>query len=304
MSGVDRAGARELLSGPIPSIRTPFLENGDVDESGLRNVVEHYIAVGSKVLMLTAGDSHFLCLSDDEIARVTRIVIEAARGRVPVMAADRSHATGRAIAFAEFARSVGAEMVMVMPPDWAQSCTAATYAEHVVSVSRVMPVVLVTNVFIGRPIPFGLDAIGRAIDQSAQIVGIKDDVCGEFAQRMCMKYNGAVPIYAGGRKQNHLSMHAFGVDGYLSTLMVFKPDVARRYWGAIQAGDLGAARRIIMEIDQPFFDLIATCNGGFDAGMHAAMEVAGLCGRFRRSPYANATDDNVEAVRAFLARQA
>lgn len=151
--------------------------------------------------------------------------------------------------------------------------------------------------------PFGLDAIGRAIDASDRIVGIKDDICGEFVQRMCLKYNGAVPIYAGGRKHNHRSMHPFGVDGCLSTFMVFELHVARAYWSAIRADDLATARRIIVEDDQPFFDLVAGCHGGFDAGMHAAMEAIGLCKRFRRLPYANATDENVETIRAFLVKR-
>ena len=46
MNNIDRKAARPLLSGPIPSIRTPFLENGEIDETGLRNVVVHYMSGG------------------------------------------------------------------------------------------------------------------------------------------------------------------------------------------------------------------------------------------------------------------
>ena len=90
---------REHLTGPFPSIRMPFNEDGSVDYEGLRHEIDFIIAAGSKTILLTAGDSHYMCLSDEEIAQVTRTTCEHTRGQAMVVAADRWYSTSRAVAW-------------------------------------------------------------------------------------------------------------------------------------------------------------------------------------------------------------
>ena len=97
---IDRQKAREALTGPIPSLHTPFTKDGDVDFDGVRAAVEFAVDAGARTMLLTAGNSHYLCLSDEEIAEITKVVCRAAAGRLMVVAADRLHATRRAVDFA------------------------------------------------------------------------------------------------------------------------------------------------------------------------------------------------------------
>jgi 4-hydroxy-tetrahydrodipicolinate synthase len=294
-----KAEFRERLTGPIPSLRTPFTRDGEVDYPSLRKMVEFCLGAGAKSLMLTAGDSHYFCLSDAEIAEVTRVVCEQNRGRALVIAADRQHATARAVEFARFAKQAGADTVMCLPPDWGHSCTPATLAEHYGTVARELPVTLVTNLYGPRGAAFGLETIRRALDASDRIVAIKDDVCGDFAQKLCLAEHHRVAIFAGGLKQNHLSMWPFGVDGYLSTFITFQPDVTRRYWSAISKNDRAATQAVIRDIDNPFIEHIVTYPGGFDAAIHGTLELFGLAGRWRRKPYYSLSDAEMERLRAF-----
>ena len=70
---MNRDEIRACLTGPFPSIRMPFNEDGSVDYDSLRHEIDFIIAAGSKTVLLTAGDSHYMCLSDEEIAQVTRV---------------------------------------------------------------------------------------------------------------------------------------------------------------------------------------------------------------------------------------
>ena len=297
---MNRREARQCLTGPIPSICTPFLSDGSVDYAGLRNIVAFCIDAGTSTLLLTAGDSHYLCLSDEEILEVTRVTCRQAAGRASVIAADRFHATGRAVEFAKQVRPLGAAMMMCMPPDWAGSCTPRTLAEHYAAVATVLPVMIVTNVFIPRGADFGLETVRRSMEASKNIVAVKDDMCGDFARKLCLLAGGELAIIAGGQKINHMNMWPYGVDGYLSTFLSFKPEIARRYWKAIEADDIPAARQIIREYDVPLFDYLLPHRGGFDAPMHGIYELFGLCGRWRRPPYCSATDEEMERLRGFL----
>ena len=291
---------RANLTGPFSSIHVPFNRDGSVDYDGLRSELDFDLAAGSKTIMLTAGDSHYICLADDEIAQVTRVTCEHVAGRAMVIAADRYHATGRARAFAEFAKETGADVVMCMPCDWAQSATPQTLADHYAHVAEVMPVMIVTNVFLGRSIEFGMETVKRALDKSPNVMAVKDDVCGQFAQQLSLRFEERCPTVAGGQKINHLNMLPFGCNGYLSSFLCFYPEIARQYWSAVEENDIETAWRITRDYDVPYFDYIMQLPGGFDAGTHATLELYGIAKRWRRPPYYSLSDEEVEQLAAFL----
>lgn len=298
MLPLDEVKAR--LSGPIATVRTPYDRRGDIDWEGLRACVEFDLAAGSPAIVVTAGDSHLVAMSDQEIGQVARAVVECVNGRALTVVADRWYDTKQAVAFAGYAREIGADMVMVLPPDWGASSTPESLADHYAEVAKTMPVVLVTAVFGPRGIDFGLNTLKAVLARTDNVLSVKDDVCGAFSAKMCSLVHDRMHVWAGGQKRNHMLMLPYGCDGYLSTFLTFKPEVAHRYWAAIQGGDLSAAAAIVRDVDMPFFDLICGMTGGFDAGIHGVMEIFGLCGRWRPRPYHSLTDVEMEDLRAFF----
>ncbi|MBL9213888.1 MAG: dihydrodipicolinate synthase family protein [Opitutaceae bacterium] len=296
------AELRQRLTGPIPSLKTPFLRDGAVDYAGLRRLIDFNLAAGARALMLTAGDSHYVALTEREIAEVTRVTVEHTAGRALVIAADRYYHTTQAVDFARFARDTGADVLMVMPPDWGGSCTPRSLVEHYRQVGEVMPVMLVTNVFIARGQKFGLETIALVRDAVPNVVAVKDDMIGEFARKMALLVHGRWAVISGGQKQNHLLTHPYGCDGYLSTLISLRPAIAWAYWDAITRGDLAAARDIIRDYDFPFFELVMGLPGGFNAGIQALHELTGVAGRWRRPPYHSLTDEQFAGLRDGLQR--
>jgi len=223
------------------------------------------------------------------------VTIQHNAGRALVIAADRYYNTAQAVEFAGFARDAGADLLMVMPPDWGASATPQTFAEHYRTVAEVMPVMLVTNVFIARGAKFGLDTLKLVLGATDKVVAIKDDLCGEFARKMSLLVQDRWAVVSGGQKQNHLNNHPYGCDGYLSTFITFKPEIAHAYWQAISANNLPEARRIIRDHDFPFFELVMGLTGGFNAGIQAMLELKGIAQRWRRKPYHSLSDQELEA---------
>ena len=297
---MNRDEIRKHLTGPISSVRTPFVKDGSVDYKALREIIEFCIQAGSKTVLLTAGDSHYICLSDEEIAQVTKIAVEQTARRAMTVAADRFHSTDRAVKFAQFAQEVGADLQMCMPCDWAQSCTPQTLADHYTEVSKHLPVMIVTNVFLPRGINFALETLKQTLQRDSNVVAVKDDMCGEFARKMALLVHDHWAVISGGQKQNHMNTMPYGCDGYLSTFITFKPEITRKYWKAVETNNLSDARRIIRDYDMPFFDFITSLPGGFDAGMHGAYELFGLGTRWRRKPYYSLNDEEMEKLAEFL----
>lgn len=300
---ITREEIRKALTGPVPSIRTPFKKDGDIDYDSLRNMIDFYISAGSKTIMLTAGDSHYICMSEKEIAEVTKVVVRHTAGRAMVIAADKYYNTTKAVEFAKYVCSVGANLLMVMPPDWAKSSTPETLAGHYKVVSEHIPVMIVTNVFISRGIDFGLKTLAITLDKVDGVVAIKDDFCGEFARKMGLLVHDRWAVISGGMKQNHMNNYLYGCDGYLSTFITFRPQVACNYWKAIESGDMLKARDIIGTYDMPFFDFINSLPGGFNAGIYGTLELFGIARRWRRRPYYSLNDEEMERLADFFKRK-
>ncbi len=279
-----RQEIRSALTGPFGSIRTPFNQDGSVDYDGLRNHVERNIQNGAGTVLLTAGDSHFHILSDSEIAEVTRATVEQTAGRALVVAADRRHSTTRAVDFARHVRELGADVLMVLPPDWASSCTTRTLVEHYGAVAREIPVMLVTNLFIPRGSEFGLETLKVLVERVEGIVAIKNDFLGQFARRMCLLVHEHWAVFSGGHKQNHLDLHPYGCDGYMSTYLIgCDSDTCRPTSDSVP--------------DRP--PILVSHSGGEpgsgqrgDQGLrHAAVRLSGeTAGRVRRGPARHAGD--------------
>jgi 4-hydroxy-tetrahydrodipicolinate synthase len=85
------------LEGCGTAIVTPFREDGAIDEAALRNLVEWQIASGISLLVACGTTGETPTLDEQEWLRVIEIVVEAAAGRVPVLAGCTHNSTREAV---------------------------------------------------------------------------------------------------------------------------------------------------------------------------------------------------------------
>ncbi|MCG2660492.1 MAG: dihydrodipicolinate synthase family protein [Kiritimatiellae bacterium] len=276
-----------------------------MDFKGLRNFVDFIITAGSKCLLLTYGVSLYSVLTDQEIAEVTKVVAEHNAGRAMVVAADGMWWTGKEVEFAEYAREVGADLLMVLPPDWGFSCTPKTMADHYAAVAEHIPVMAVSGVWIDRSVDFAFETLKILSETVDGVVALKDDSYdawrggGNFGRKAGLMVHDKWAIMCVW-KENFLDASHYGCDGYLSPYLMFKPIIAHNYWKAIESGDEVKARQIITEYEMPLYDVLKSCPGGFDAGMHGIYELFGIVKRWRRKPYYNLNDEEIERLADFF----
>ena len=105
------------LRGTYTVIVTPFREGGSrVDEEMLRWLVDFQISEGIHGIIALASNGEFLSLSDEERHDVSRIVVEQAAGRVPVVVGTAAESTDDVIRYTRDAEQVGADAAMVLTP--------------------------------------------------------------------------------------------------------------------------------------------------------------------------------------------
>jgi len=289
------------LSGPIASIRTPFNEDGSIDHDGLRRMVEFDIQAGVGGLLITWGDSLFSLLGDQDIADLTKAVVGCAAGRVPVVACTGRWGTPQAVDFASFCRNVGVDILQTFLPMWYPAClTPDAILEHHKALAEHIPV-MANSAELQRSGPAEGRRIAETLIQDKHaVLAMKGDVTGAPDREITTVVREDWVMLAGGQKSFHMELWPYGCRGYLSTFGTFRPSVTRAYWAAIDAGDTAAATRIIEKIDRPFFNHILAMPGGFDAAMHGIAEICGLAKRWRRSPFYSLSDEELEALQAFL----
>lgn len=293
-----RQKINHALTGPVVSIPTPFLDNGEIDYPTIGQMIDFQIASGFRMIFLTPGNSHYNCLRDAEIAEMCRFTVEYTAGRVPVCVCNFFYGTADTLKFAEFAAGCGADLLLPFPPNWALSVTPATLTDYYVEVSRVMPLMLIFSPLGGTD--GAISNIEKTLDRSDRILAIKDDLCTPLSRQMTISCRERCAVFAGGQKQNFLNIRPYGATGFLSTIGLFKPEITWRFWNALENDDRRTAMEIIEKIDMPLFRYLVALPGSFDAGIHAIMEIFGFGSRVRRAPYYNLSDGEVDALKELL----
>lgn len=102
--------------GVLPIAPTPFTDAGDVDFDGQRRVLDCMIDQGVDGICLLANFSEQFLLTDDERDRLTELCLAHVAGRVPVVVTCSHFSTRIAAERGRRAASLGAAMLMLMPP--------------------------------------------------------------------------------------------------------------------------------------------------------------------------------------------
>src|SRR5690606_22303649 len=91
-------------------------EDGSVDYSALRQLVDWHVAEGTVCIGVVGTTGESPTVNVEEHCEIIRVSVEQAAGRVPVMAGCGGNSTAEAIALAQFARKVGADIQLQVVP--------------------------------------------------------------------------------------------------------------------------------------------------------------------------------------------
>jgi 2-keto-3-deoxy-L-arabinonate dehydratase len=103
-------------TGIWPVAPTPFHDDGSLDLEGMKRVLDLIIDQGADGICILANFSEQFLLSDEEREVLTRLCLTHVAGRVPVIVTVSHFSTQIVEARAKLAASLGASMLMMMPP--------------------------------------------------------------------------------------------------------------------------------------------------------------------------------------------
>lgn len=104
------------LSGVVPAIPTPLLENEDVDVKGLCNVIDYVIDEGAHSVFVLGTMGEGTALLDSQKKLVVETAVKHINGRIPVLAAISDVSTRRMIETGKMMEDLGPDYLVATTP--------------------------------------------------------------------------------------------------------------------------------------------------------------------------------------------
>ena len=286
----------QTFQGSFVAMVTPF-RNGKVDEAKLRDLVELHVTHGTDGLIPCGTTGESPTLNHDEHHRVVEIVIEAARGRIRVIAGTGSNSTAEAIEMTKHAERAGATGALVVNPYYNKPTQEGLYRHFRAVAESVAIPVLLYNIQSRTAINVETDTLARLARDVKNIVGVKE-ASGSLDQ-MSQVIAACGPDFSvlSGDDNITLPLLAIGGSGVVSVIANIVPRETAELVHAALDGDWKRAREL-------HYRLFPLARAAFletnPIPIKEAMAMAGMLEPEFRLPMCRMSDANREKLRAIL----
>ena len=233
------------LRGCGTALVTPFHQDGSLDEPALTNFVNWQIESGIDFLVPCGTTSETPTLSHDEWLRVIDLTIEAAAGRVPIVAGATSNSTHDAVAKAkEISDRPGVDAILTASPYYNKPTQEGQYQHFKAIAEAVSKPVILYNV-PGRTAANLEPATVARLAEVPNIAGVKE-ASGNLTQiaEICAAARPDFSVLSGDDAVT-LSVVAVGGVGLISVASNEIPREMAEMTRAALANDWATARSIL-----------------------------------------------------------
>ncbi|HEY9133131.1 MAG TPA: dihydrodipicolinate synthase family protein [Dyella sp.] len=275
----------QVYKGILPALQVPFQSDLSIDEPELRRFASWLLThQGIGGLVTNGHTGEVFALTAEQRARVTRIVAEEAKGKVPVVSGICCEGITEAVEHAKMARDAGASAILLMPPHgWLrfgmqQPENVVDYFRAVGEGSGLDIIVHIYPAWTRASYSFEtLAALAKLPHVKCMKIGTRD--MNKYARdiRTIREADPSVTILT-CHDEYLLASMVQGVDGALVGFASFIPQKIVDLYAAVQAGDLKTAMAIQAEIN-PLKDVVyggGEPTGDAHARMKVAMSLAGI----------------------------
>ena len=238
-----------MFSGSIPALVTPF-RDGAFDAPAFARLVDWQIGEGTSALVPCGTTGESPTLGFEEHYQVIDCCLDAAAGRVPVIAGCGSNDTATAIRHMRHAQAAGAAAALIVAPYYNKPSQAGILAHYQALADASDLPIVVYNV-PGRTVAdIGAETMNR-LAEIPSVVAVKD-ASGDLA-RVTMHRAGAGKDFCqlSGNDDLWLPHAAMGGVGCISVTANVAPRLCAEFAAACAAGDWANA----LTLHDRLFDL-------------------------------------------------
>jgi len=285
--------------GVFTALVTPMKANEGIDLKTLAQQVETMIASGIHGLIPLGSTGEFYALTAEERRAVLLTTLEAAGGRVPVVAGTNAGSTRDVVAFSREAEELGCDGVMLAPPYYSLPQPDELRA-HIKAVNDAIGIPIMLYNYPGRT---GVDMTPEFIEQLAELPRVRyvKESTGEIGRisTLLRRCGDRLGVFCGGDTVAFESL-ALGVIGWVGGVANVVPcSHVELYRLMVENRDFAAARKLYFQM-LPLLSLME--NGGkYTQWVKAACGLMGRPVGAPRAPLRAATAAELRQLKAALA---
>lgn len=277
------------LEGAFPVLITPMTTEGEVNWSGLKQNIEHFINEDVAGIVVNGSTGEFVSLTKEERFKVTEIAVEQVNGRIPLVVGTAAETTKDAVEYTKQAENVGADASLLINSYYAHPKDEEIY-EHfkTVAESVTFPVMIYNNPFTSG-IDIGTETILQVAHDVENITHVKESSGNISKVRdISRQGKGFLKTFCGS---DDLALESFlvGATGWISVAGNIAPRLVTDLYNSVQEGNLDKAWNL-------YDSILPLCNfiegsGKFVQIVKRAMDLQGLAGGPSRKPRLPLTEE-------------
>ena len=281
-----------MINGSLVALVTPF-RNDAIDEDAIQKMVRWHIEQGTDGIVPVGTTGESATLSEQEHCRVIELVVQAAAGRVPVVAGAGSNNTREAIFYHERAQELGADAALHVAGYYNRPSQEGLF-RHFEALSEISTIPIVVYNIPPRATVDILPETMARIAALPNVTGVKDataDLTRPLRERMLIDTEFS---FLSGEDASAVAYNAAGGNGCISVTANIAPAFCAKVQAACRGGDFKKAMNIQDRLMPLHLALFAEPN---PAGPKYAASLLGLCDAYCRLPMVPLSDDSKSAIR-------
>lgn len=240
----------KFLRGSYPPLVTP-LRHGAVDYDSFAELVEFQIREGSHGVVICGTTGEPSTLTVEERSQLLEVAIDAAEGRIPVVAATGSQSHQETVVLTLHAEQAGADAVLVVTPYYSKPPQRGLVEYYIDIAQRTALPLLIYHIPGRAAVHVDLETIERVADKVPHLVGIKhaaNDLT--LVTQLLARFGFDFRIFV-GLEELSFPMLAMGAAGMMNAVGNIAPRKIAELYDQLARGGLDAARALHFEL----FDL-------------------------------------------------
>jgi 4-hydroxy-tetrahydrodipicolinate synthase len=286
------------IKGVIPPIATPLTGSEEVDSQGMAKLVNHLIAAEVDGIFVLGNSGEAPYLTQPDRAEAVEAAVEAAAGRVPVIAGVSDASTKKALEHCRAAVKAGADFVIATPPYYFDIKQEWIY-EHMRAIGEEAG---------GRLLLYNVPQVISGIEpetvarlaRSGLVVGIKDSADLTHLQQVVFETRGTNFRVLVGSEYCITAGLLLGAHGCTPSPASMHPRLYVELYRKTIQGEVPAALAL-QESANRFVDGLAFIPSWFSA-VKMALFLMDICGPTAARPSPPVTPEETELLRQYLER--
>ncbi|WP_159348834.1 4-hydroxy-tetrahydrodipicolinate synthase [Roseomonas harenae] len=284
-----------MFKGSLVALITPMTQDGKLDERAFQDFVAWQVAEGTQGLIPVGTTGESPTLSHDEHQRVVELCIEAAGGRVPVIAGAGSNSTAEAVALARHAKEAGADAALVVTPYYNKPTQEGMYLHFKTIADSVDLPIIIYNIPPRSVVDMSVETMAR-LAKHPNIVGVKDATANLTRPLHTRAACGEDFCQLSGEDHTALAFNAAGGVGCISVTANIAPRLCREMhdaWAEGRVKDAMAIQNRLVPVHDAMF--CETSPGPVKYAASLLGKGSGFC-RLPMAPIAEASRERVRAA--------